>query len=263
MTVAARVKAHVHVFDTMGTTASIHFARERPEAVVLSKAEAAFGDFDGRFSLYRTDSEISRIARGELSLLNSSAIMRNTYAEALEWRRVTRDAFTPHRPDGVIDLSGLVKAKAMERAATVLNQAGYADWLMNVGGDILSRGTDRGDAWRAGIVDPLDRTALLADLTLRDGSCALATSGTAERGEHIWRQRRTGGADGSISYQQVSVIAADIITADVLATAILAGGPEQLDHALSAFDIEALASDANGELVASAGLRRAWGILAS
>ncbi|RFA18201.1 hypothetical protein B7R25_15735 [Subtercola boreus] len=243
----------------MGTTVSIRFADDRPDPDVLGRVETTFASFDARFSLYREDSEISRIARGELSLPASSSSMRDTYAEALDWRRLTGDSFTPHRPDGVIDLSGLVKAKAVDAAAAVLEQAGEADWLMNAGGDILSRGDDRGEAWRAGIVDPLDRAALLADVALGVGRRALATSGTAERGEHIWRQRRPPGAQGSCAYRQVSVVARDIVTADVLATSILAGGPQQLDDALDRFDVEVLAVDESGELMASAGLRRAWG----
>ena len=255
-----RVGRNAHVFDTMGTTVSIRFVSEQRDDDVRGRVEAAFASLDRRFSLYRHDAEISRIARGELSLITSSSSMRDTYAEALDWRRLTDDNFTPHRPDGVIDLSGLIKAKAMDEAAAVLEQAGEVDWLMNAGGDILSRGNDHGEAWRIGIVDPLDRAALLADVALGIGRRALATSGTAERGEHIWRQRRPADARGSTTYRQVSVVAGDIVTADVLATAILAGGPQQLDDALDRFDVEVLAVDESGQLVASAGLRHAWGI---
>jgi thiamine biosynthesis lipoprotein len=253
----------VHVFNTMGTTVSLRFAGVRPGTEVLARVEGAFDAFDQRFSLYRTDSEISRIARGELSLLHASDIMRDSYADALEWRRLTCDAFTPHRPDGVIDLSGIVKAKAMDAAAIVLDQVGEAGWLMNAGGDILSRGADQGEAWRVGIVDPLDRGSLLCNVTLDIGRRALATSGTAERGEHIWRQLRPDSSQAPTLYRQVSVLADDIVTADVLATAILAGGPAYLDDSLADFDIDVLAIDENGDIVATAGLRRAWGILAA
>ncbi|MDF2443272.1 MAG: FAD:protein transferase, partial [Subtercola sp.] len=253
----------VHVFDTMGTTVSIRFADRAPDAGVLEGVEAVFDPFDRRFSLYRADSEISSIARGELSLPRASGMMRDTYAEALDWRRLTHDCFTPHRPDGVIDLSGLIKAKAMDAAADALEQSGEADWLMNAGGDILSRGSTRGETWRAAIVDPLDRAATLGDVALGREKPALATSGTAERGEHIWRRQRPVGDGASTSYRQVSVVAPDIVTADVLATAILAGGQAQLDDALDTFDIEVLAVAESGELVASAGLRRAWGLLST
>jgi hypothetical protein len=53
----------------------------------------------------------------------------------------------------------------------------------------------------------------------RNPDIALATSGTAERVDHIWRL--PGGQDGFV---QVSVAAADIVTADVLAAAIVGAG---------------------------------------
>ena len=68
--------------------------------------ERVFAGLDETFSLYRPDSEASRLARGELSLREASAAMRDRYAEALSWRLTTEGAFSPERPDGVLDLSG-------------------------------------------------------------------------------------------------------------------------------------------------------------
>ena len=71
---------------------------------------------DETFSLYRPDSEASRLARGELSLRDSSAGMRDRYADALGWRLMTEGAFSPERPDGVLDLSGIIKGYAIGQA---------------------------------------------------------------------------------------------------------------------------------------------------
>lgn len=252
----------VHVFDTMGTTVSLRFAGALPGAAVLQAVEAGFDDYDGRFSLYRPDSELSRVARGDLALRHASAVLRESYADALEWRSSTAGAFTPHRPDGVIDLNGIVKASAMAAAADLLDTAGEADWLLNVGGDILGRGTLAGDPWAIGIADPADRSGLLATLTLDGDRRAVATSGTAERGEHIWRRgpQPAGGASASSAYLQVTVRAADIVTADVLATAILAGGREQLDDATARFAIDVLTVAADGALTATPRLQHARGL---
>lgn len=190
----------VHVFDTMGTMVSLRFAGSTAPASVLDEVEEAFRVFDERFSLYRPDSEISRVARGELPLTRTGAELREAYAEALDWSRSTDGAFTPHRPDGVIDLSGTVKAKAMEAAARVLDSSGETDWMLVTGGDILTRGTLEGLPWRAGVVDPDDRGALLCAVELVGRHTALATSGTAERGEHIWR---TGDPRALQRYRQV------------------------------------------------------------
>lgn len=251
----------VHIFETMGTTASLRFAGALPSAATLAAVEACFDRFDGRYSLYRPDSEISRVAAGDLALYRASAELRENYAEALDWRGRTSGAFTPHRPDGVIDLNGLIKAKAMAASAVVLVAAGSTDWLLNVGGDILSSGsTVGGSPWSVGIVDPLDAAGMLCAVPLAPGRRAIATSGTAERGEHIWR-RDVAGQGAEPAYSQVSVLAADIVTADVLATAILAGGRAQLTSALAQFDIEVLTVDASGGLTATAGLRSGRGLV--
>ena len=247
----------MHVFDTMGTTVSLRFAGATAPASVLDGVEGAFRAFDEGFSLYRTDSEISRVARGELPLTRTGAELREAYAEALDWSRSTDGAFTPHRPDGVIDLSGTVKAKAMEAAARVLDSSGEADWMLVAGGDILTRGTLDGLPWRAGVVDPDDRGALLCAVELVGRRIALATSGTAERGEHIWR---TGDPRAPQRYRQVTVLADDIVTADVLATALVAGGPERCPELLNRFDIEAITVDYAGNLTATPGLQSAWGL---
>jgi len=52
----------------------------------------------------------------------------------------------------------------------------------------------------------------------------------------------------------VTVVANDIVTADVLATAIVAGGRATLDLATDSWPIDVLAT-ARGELVATPGIR--------
>ncbi|RFA11027.1 hypothetical protein B7R54_00840 [Subtercola boreus] len=237
----------------MGTTASIRLAGRTPAAGVLAAVEACFAGYDEQFSLYRADSEISRVARGALALPHTSESFRDMYAEALHWRSATRDSFSPHRPDGVLDLSGVVKAKAMDAAAALLGEAGLTDWLLNVGGDIVLDGRCAGALWRVGVVDPDDRRSLLCTLDLDDGRRGMATSGTSERGEHVWRNSLTP------DYRQVTVVADDIVTADVLATAILAGGRERLDEAVDEFGVDVIAVDADGGVVATARMRHAHG----
>jgi thiamine biosynthesis lipoprotein len=232
----------------MGTVASI----ELPEgwSSELGAIAAIFEEIEQRFSLYRPDSELSRIACGELALAGASIELLASYSRALEWRSTTSGFFSPHRPDGVIDLNGIVKAEAIERAGAHLQAVGCPSWSVNVGGDILVSPT--GEAQLVGIADPVDSSALLCSITLSGSRLALATSGSAQRGDHIWR----GGSTELTHFVQVSVAAADIVTADVLATAIVAGGPEALDDVTGRWDVDVITVDRSGALRASPGLLR-------
>ena len=222
----------IYHFETMGTVVSIEPPLRVPDI------EAIFHELDERFSLYRPDSELSRIARGSLALMDASPQLRDAYARALEWRSLTAGAFGPHRPDGVIDLSGIVKALAMDAVGRLLFDAD--DWILNAGGDILTSGRSA----TVGITDPFDRTRLLTSVRLSGPRRAAATSGTAERGDHIW---------GRGGFAQVTVVADDIIAADVLATAIVAGGVDTLNAMTAAWDIDVLAIDLAGNLFATPG----------
>lgn len=263
-----RPELRARTFRCMGTVVSLTVpvgsedgtsAADAALADASSVVEQRFVELDARFSLYRPESEASRLASGELSLRQASLEFRNCYADAAEWRLKTEGAFTPERPDGVPDLSGLVKGFAIKEAGALLHSRGLSDWCLNAGGDVLVAGspiTGSRVAWQAGIVDPQDRTTLIAAYPLGGstggsaGARALATSGSAERGDHIWTQ----GAGGS-EFRQVSVAAADIVTADVLATAIVAGGVSMLNRATSGWDIEVLAVRNDGGILATAGFR--------
>ncbi|WP_348003337.1 FAD:protein FMN transferase [Pseudolysinimonas sp.] len=237
----------------MGTVASLGALDDAP--IPVRDVEAVFTAYDERFSLYRNDSELSRVASGELRLDDASTTLRDAYATAVEWRRLTGGAFTPNRPDGVIDLNGVVKALAIADAGTVLDRAGVTNWTLAVGGDVLtaSRALPAGvdEPELIGIIDPDDRTALLTTVQLRGSRRAVATSGSAERGDHIWSR------DGIADFVQATVVADDILTADVLATAIIAGGRTTLDDISDRWDVDVLTVDRAGALLATPGFRAA------
>jgi len=264
----------VQTFETMGTVVSLRIGgaaggsatgdgaigdggtRAVTEAAApdaaLAAVRAVFTRWDERFSLYRPDSEISRITRGDIRLTQASAELRDCYAIALDWRERTDGVFTPHRADGVLDLSGVVKSLAIAEAGEALRGIGLSAWSVNAGGDLLVSGDQSpGQDWVAGIVDPANRQELLASVPLVEPVRAVATSGSAERGEHIW----TSSGGGSSPYRQVSVIGLDIVTVDVLATTIVAGGAAALGRSIETFPIEVLAVLRDGSLVATAGLR--------
>ncbi len=250
-------------FQCMGTVIGLTMPVDSPAegqpgfdelGAATAVVERLFRDLDETFSLYRPDSEASKLARGELKLPQASAQMRERYAEAHEWRLRTEGAFTPERPDGVLDLSGIIKGHAIREAGTSLLALGRRDWCLNAGGDVLVSGAPHpgsAEPWKAGVVDPADRRTLITGYALGGNNrhAAIATSGSAERGEHIWRV----GNDGE--FVQVTVAAADIVTADVLATAIVAGGTRMLNRAADDWDVAVLAIRADGSMLATPGFQ--------
>jgi len=247
--------ARGRVFTSMGTVVSLR-ADGDADVVARSAAVAAsvFDRWDRRCSLHRTDSELSRVARGELALTEAGTELRNAYALAVAWRARTGGAFTPHRADGVIDLNGVVKAVAIAEAGDALQSMGVAGWGIDAGGDVLVSGPrPDGSSWLVGIVDPWERDRLLSAIPLGADRRAVATSGIAERGEHIWST--TDGTDPV--FVQVSVAAGDIVTADVLATAIVAGGEAALDELSSREPVDVLAVRRDGTMAATPGWPRA------
>jgi thiamine biosynthesis lipoprotein len=233
------------VFETMGTVVTLVTVVPL-DAATSDAVQGAFRALDERFSLYKPESEASLVGHARMGLKSASAEYQEMYWAAITWSEATDRAFTPHRPDGVIDLSGVVKARGIQAAGDVLVQAGHVDWCLNAGGDVLVGGVqETGEPWLVGIVDPDDRTQLWTQFATRPGRLAVATSGIQERGEHVWRMA----ADDT--FTQVTVAAADIETADVLATAILAGGVTTLQLAQGKYDIDVLACAHDGRVWAS------------
>jgi thiamine biosynthesis lipoprotein len=95
--------------------------------------------------------------------------------------------------------------------------------LVDLGGDLLAFGTNRGQAWRVGVQDPFDSQKLL--MTLRVEDRAVATSGNYRQPlviagktySHIV-DPRTG--KPTAEAPSVTVIAKDGLTADAWATAL-------------------------------------------
>lgn len=242
-------------FAAMGTVVSVRAGSSAAHADAAASAVAAvFARWEARCSLFDPASELSRVGRGDLALTDAGDDVRHAYALALRWRDVTDGVFTPHRGDGVIDLNGVVKALAVEEAGAALDEAGFVGWAIDAGGDVLVSAAASAPPRPIGIVDPGDRTSLLGRIDLgATGRRALATSGSAERGDHIW----TRPGDGPTPFVQVSVAADDLVTADVIATAIVAGGHASLDDLAARRDVDVLAVTREGGLLATPGWPRA------
>lgn len=191
-----------------------------------------FQRVDDLFSTWREESEISRLARGELELTSASREVAVVLALCEEMRLTSRGAFDvafatatdePHRPGrSAIDPTGLVKGWAVDHAGRLLEAQGASNFAINAGGDILVRGRPKpGAEWRIGIQHPWQREKTAAIVALVDG--AIATSGQYERGDHVIDPRT--GRPGS-GLASVSVITSELALADGYTTAALALGHE-------------------------------------
>jgi thiamine biosynthesis lipoprotein len=248
-----RVTLEVAVAD-LGPTHVEIVPVERATAELQAQLDWA----DGVFSLWRDDSLMSQYNRGEMALDEGSQELLDVL-QACEWYRgVTDGAFDARGPHG-LDPSGLVKSWAVARAAHVLSGAATA-WMVDASGDVLVSGPKAdGSPWRVGIADPRvqgdpDGTAALDVVELGPHARALATSGVAQRGAHIW-DPATGAAAQHVL--QASVIGDSLVDADVWATAIMAGGLDALslaaDAGCEALVVVAERPDGSFDTVASAG----------
>ena len=189
---------------------------------VLERWEAAF-------SLFRPQSELSRVNRSPVRMLAVSGLFAHALGVALDmavetdglvdptlcgrWSEVVLAGRMLARPAALeLDLNGVVKALAVDEAAATLDGPGF----VSVGGDLAARGA----------VD----VALPGDGAVRVVSGGLATSGTASRGAHLV-DAATGRASDSC-WEQVTASGATCLDADVAAKAgflLGGGGPAWLD----------------------------------
>lgn len=216
-------------FEVMGTVASVVVGArdvERRGVASVDQAIAAAREvlqlLDRRFSHYRTDSEISRWVRGEHVGRAAAADIEHVLRECALLYGDSDGVFDARDPrTGELDTAGYVKGYAIRRAAETLLDAGMADFVVGVGGDVHASGRAEDDRpWRVAVQDPVHSHAVLALVEVADG--AVATSGTEQRGEHIWNGVQIGGpgaagrdGDRVLSF---TVVGPDIALADAYAT---------------------------------------------
>lgn len=246
------------VEEVWGTVIGVD-VREPVDAGVLDDVFAWFDRVDVLFSTWRDDSEISRLGRGELSRYDTALEVQEVLAlcDDLLWE--SRGAFdigfaadprVERRPGfGPVDPSGIVKGWAVERAARMLEATGIANFSINAGGDILTRGRPEPlRLWRVGIQHPTQRGAVAAVITGVD--LAAATSGHYERGDHIIDPRTGTPARGAKS---VTVVAGDLARADGYATAALVLGHDAMDWLVTRSGIEAMVITTDDEVIQTPG----------
>ncbi|MFD7159381.1 FAD:protein FMN transferase [Kribbella sp. NPDC059898] len=225
------------------------YADSAAAEAAVKELYAELDDVDRVFSPYKPDSDVSRLGRGEVGWDEVRADVRDVAERCTAARELTGGLFDADLPDGGWDPSGLVKGWAVERAGDRLRAVDGVDWCLNAGGDVLVV-CPSGEPFTIGIQDPHDPGRVVASLARTGG--AVATSGTASRGEHLYDPRT--GRPATSRWLSVSVSGASLEYADVLATAAFVAGddwPEVLPPGY-----EGLGVLADGNLEATPG----WGV---
>ena len=238
-----------HFEECMGTVfrfAGNHELEQSEFDEALAMATSLLHRADQIFSLYKPESPLSRLARGETSVAQLPPVVEEIWDECEHWERETDGWFSAFTPQNTFDPSGVVKTWAAKKAAEHLLSAGVLDFTVNAGGDVwVADATCERNDWRIGISTPVTIASPEAGvLTVVDlfgtDYRAMATSGSAERGEHIWNPKAPGKAPAN-ELVQISVIAKDLVEADVWATAAFALG----DRAISTLNSRNAANPQN------------------
>ena len=182
----------------------------------LEKVFDFFEYVDQKYSPFIASSDVSKINQGKLASKNYDDELSEILALAEKTKRETGGYFDVWH-DGTFDPSGVVKGWAIQKASALMK--GFTDdFYIEAGGDIQVGGVNEaGGPWRIGIRSPFNRHETVAVVELHDK--AIATSGTAIRGQHIYNPHSEKPIDDIVS---LSVIAKSILDADLMATAAFA-----------------------------------------
>jgi thiamine biosynthesis lipoprotein len=224
---------------------------------VLDMAEKAARWSDGAFDvtfyalkgLWRFDEDLERRVPDEAELKRRLPLIDH---KALVIDRAAHTVFL--RKKGMaINLGGIAKGYAVDRAAAVLRKAGFKDAIVQAGGDLMCAGSKEGQPFVAGIRDPRGgRADVFGRLKLIDH--AFSTAGDYERFfildgkryHHILDPRTGHPATRSRS---VTIYAPNALLADALDDAVFILGWERGFQMLSNIpDVGAVVVDDHGQV---------------
>ncbi|MCD6156259.1 MAG: FAD:protein FMN transferase [Candidatus Atribacteria bacterium] len=147
-----------------------------------------------------------------------------------------------------IDLGGIGKGYLVDKISLFFREMGVPVFLINAGGTVLVRGKE----FNIGIKDPRSE-GIIGSITLKEG--AVATSGDYFRffvsdGERYFHILNPFTGFPCRDFQSVTVVSAEGVLSDVLATALMAGGKAALSLIMQNFpEIGICIVDAEGKVL--------------
>ncbi len=178
---------------------------------------------------------------------------------AIDYRHVELDnKHIRFRNAGVrINLGGIAKGYAVDRAASVIEACGIDQAMISAGGDSRIIGDRGGRPWIIGIQHPRDPAGIALRLPLSDS--AISTSGDYERffienGERVHHIIKPATGRSAKDSWSSTVTGPDAMTTDALSTTIfILGAVKGLALIESLDGIDAIIIDSNGKLHYSSG----------
>jgi len=215
--------------DVWGTILFIDVASTTVDLAALNAGLTEVTEYvkkiDQIFSTYKSESEVSRVRRGELHINDASPEMKEVWQLSLVAKELTDGSFDPWCVKGGYDPSGYVKGWAADHCISILRKYGAENIQVNAAGDLSLYGGYGGEnspqPWSIGIRSPENKFQVLKVFEVFDG--AIATSGTYELGAHI-KDPHTGLI--AIGARSATVIGPDGGLCDALATALVVTGRE-------------------------------------
>ena len=233
----------------MGTILRIDgYGENSAQAISLAFDEVE--RIEALLSRWRSDSDVMRVEKAPVGTpVEVSATTIRCVQEALAAAEASGGAFDPTLvPNGyrkvfvdpvgstitllseglILDLGGIGKGFALDRAAEVLEANRLNSALLDFGGQLLALDAPPGQsAWDVAIFDPRSSDALLGSVPLVRGS--IATSSSYERGDHIVDPRKQEVATIALS---TTILADQATCADATSTTLAVLGPRHAERFL-------------------------------
>ena len=246
-------------FDPASDLSLLNAAPNRTQVVVpplldaLSAAHAASTWSGGRFDP-RVLSDLERLGYDRtFSSMTSPRELVPARRRGDVWRpTIDPEAGTVCLGGTPVDLGGIAKGLAADRAAAMLSAAGFSG-IVDLGGDGIAVAAPASHRrWQIGVEDPDDGAAPVAVVELEAG--AWATSSTRVRRWRVGEQAAhhlidpVTGEPGGAGLRSVTVLASTVAEADVLAKVAFLEGVDRVASFCQTHDLAALWIDEVGSI---------------
>ena len=236
----------------MGMPITIEIMSDLATPDLFDRVFSFFAVVDANYSPFKSDSQVSRIDRGELALHAADDEMQSILGLADLTEQQTFGYFTVWQ-NGRFNPSGIVKGWAIYQAADLVREAGFTNFYIDAGGDVQVYGHNpQADLWQIGIRNPFDQTQIVKTVAATD--CGVATSGFYQRGRHIYNPHALD--DPLDEVVSLTVVGPNVFEADRFATAAFAMGREGINFIESRPRLEGYMIDKAGMATMSSGFRQ-------